>query len=182
MFESIVIPAIRNIKDYEKVLQTGQKTIVLLETRISQLEHLVKYAHKHGKKVLVHADLIYGLKADKYGIEFLINNVKADGIISTRADVITQVKRHRVMAIQRLFALDSHALNHNLEICRRVQPDYLEILPAILPRIIKEVHEETGIPIIAGGLIRTEQDVRKALKSGAAAVTTSMNRLWNFSG
>lgn len=86
----------------------------------------------------MHADLIYGLKTDKYGIEFLINNVKADGIISTRADVITQVKRHRVMAIQRLFALDSHALNHNLEICRRVQPDYLKYYQRFFQESLKK--------------------------------------------
>lgn len=180
LFESMVIPAIRKVKDFEKVLQSDHKTIVLLETRISQLEDLVKYAHRHEKKVLVHTDLIYGLKADKYGIEFLINNVKVDGIISTRGEVISQVKRQRIVAIQRLFALDSHALDHNLEICKRVQPDYIEILPAILPGIIKEVHEETGIPIIAGGLIRTEEDVQEALDNGVVAVTTSAKRLWNF--
>ncbi|MEI3600291.1 glycerol-3-phosphate responsive antiterminator, partial [Oceanobacillus sp. MO10714A] len=82
--------------------------------------------------------------------------------------------------IQRLFALDSHALDHNLQIWKRVNPDYIEILPAILPGIIKEVQEETGIPIIAGGLIRTEQDVKETIKNGAVAVTTSSNLLWEL--
>lgn len=180
LFKDKVIPAIRKIKDFEKVLESGHETIILLESRVSQLQNLVKYAHQYGKKIYVHADLISGLKADKYGIEFLTNNVKVDGIISTRGEVISLVKKQRIVAIQRLFALDSHALDHNLQIWKRVNPDYIEILPAILPGIIKEVQEETGIPIIAGGLIRTEQDVKETIKNGAVAVTTSSNLLWEL--
>ncbi|MEI3598798.1 glycerol-3-phosphate responsive antiterminator [Oceanobacillus sp. SE10311] len=93
MFKDKVIPAIRKIKDFEKVLESGHETIILLESRVSQLQNLVKYAHQYGKKIYVHADLISGLKADKYGIEFLTNNVKVDGIISTRGEVISLVKK-----------------------------------------------------------------------------------------
>lgn len=95
------------------------------------------------------------------------------------ADVIADVKKRGIVAIQRLFVLDSNALEHNLQSCKRVNPDYIEVLPAILPGIIKEIHEETGIPIIAGGLIRTEKDVKEALKNDAVRVTTSANHLWN---
>lgn len=181
MFKSTVLPAIRNMKDFEKALESNHETIILLETRVSQLQAMVKYLHKHEKKVFVHADLIHGLRADKYGVEFLLNNAKVDGVISTRNEVISIVKKQRIVAIQRLFVLDSQALNHNLEMCKRVNPDYIEVLPAILPGIIKEVHEETGIPIIAGGLIRTEQHVEEAIRNGAVAVTTSTKQLWDTS-
>lgn len=181
MFKQHVIPAVRNMKDFEKALESNHETIILLETRVSQLQAMVKYLHKHEKKVFVHADLIHGLRADKYGVEFLLNNAKVDGVISTRNEVISIVKKQRIVAIQRLFVLDSQALNHNLEMCKRVNPDYIEVLPAILPGIIKEVHEETGIPIIAGGLIRTEQHVEEAIRNGAVAVTTSTNQLWDTS-
>ncbi len=36
----------------------------------------------------------------------------------------------------------------------------------------------TGIPIFAGGFIRTVQDVENALQAGATAVTTSDTELW----
>lgn len=178
MFKQHVIPAIRNMKDFEKALKSDHEIIVFLETRISQLQGMVEYARKYNKKVFVHADLIHGLKADKYGVEFLIHNVKVDGIISTRSEVISFVKKKGVVSIQRLFVLDSHALEHNVELCKRVQPDYIEVLPAILPGIIKDVQEKTGIPIIAGGLIKTEQDVEEALENGAVVVTTSATQLW----
>ncbi|TAI19358.1 glycerol uptake operon antiterminator GlpP, partial [Bacillus velezensis] len=43
---------------------------------------------------------------------------------------------------------------------------------------IQEIKEKTGIPIFAGGFIRTEEDVEQALKAGAVAVTTSNTKLW----
>ena len=173
-----VIPAIRNMKDFEKVLITNHEYIIFLETRLSQVESIVKHAKQHNKKVLMHSDLIHGLKVDEYGLEYLINNVKVDGIISTRVNVIATAKKNNLISIQRLFALDSHALNHNLKACKKIQPDYIEVLPGIIPGISKEIHDETGIPVIAGGLIRTKEDVENALNNGAFAVTTSNKDLW----
>jgi glycerol uptake operon antiterminator len=115
---------------------------------------------------------------DEYGIEYLINNVKVDGIVSTRVNVISLAKKHNVIGIQRLFALDSHVLEHNVRISRKIRPDYIEVLPGIIPGIMEEIHEKTGIPLIAGGLIRTEEDIRSALNNGASAVTTSNRELW----
>ncbi|MEW9108497.1 MAG: glycerol-3-phosphate responsive antiterminator [Cytobacillus gottheilii] len=173
-----VIPAIRNMKDFEYALNKDHEYIIFLETRLSQAESVVKYAKKNGKKVFMHADLIQGLKMDEYGIEYLINNVKVDGIISTRVNVITLAKKHNIIAIQRLFALDSHVLENNVKVCRKIQPDYIEVLPGIIPGIMEEIHEKTGIPLIAGGLIRTKEDVEKSIENGAIAVTTSNRELW----
>lgn len=173
-----VIPAIRNMKDFEKALQTDHEKIIFLETRLSTVESTVKYAKKKGKQVYMHVDLIQGLKVDEYGLEYLVNNVKVDGIISTRANVISFARKRNIIGIQRLFALDSHALDHNLKACKKLQPDYIEVLPGVLPGIIQEIREETGIPVIAGGLIRTQNDVDIALRNGAHAVTTSNADLW----
>lgn len=173
-----IIPAIRNMKDFDDVLKTDHELIILLETRLSQLESTVKYAKQHKKKVLIHADLVQGLKVDEFGLEYLVHNVKIDGIISTKASVIAYAKKHNIIGIQRLFALDSHALKHNMNICKKIKPDYIEILPGVLPNIIKEIYDETGIPIIAGGLIRTQEDVDTAINASAYAVTTSNKALW----
>jgi glycerol uptake operon antiterminator len=61
---------------------------------------------------------------------------------------------------------------------RTTQPDFIEVLPGIMPKIIKEVHEKSGICILTGGLIRTVMDVENALSAGASAVTTSKKELW----
>ena len=74
--ESGIIPALRDIKHFEKMLKSKHETVILLETRVSQLADLVAYAKKHAKTVYVHADLVQGLKSDDYGIEFLIRLIQ----------------------------------------------------------------------------------------------------------
>lgn len=174
-----VLPALRNMKEFERLLKSDHEYIIYLEVRLSQLKTLVQTAKKAGKKVILHVDLIQGLKADMYGIEYLVREVKPDGIVSTRSNVITLAKKNKLMTIQRLFLLDSQALENNINLINQVKPDYIEILPGIIPSVIKEVNEKTGIPVIAGGLIRTEEDVRLAYKGGAVAISTSQPELWN---
>ncbi|MDC3416642.1 glycerol-3-phosphate responsive antiterminator [Aquibacillus salsiterrae] len=174
-----ILPAIRNMKDFEKAIEGNHNHVIFLETRLSQIGNLVKYSKQKNKIVFVHADLIQGLKADEFGMEYLVNDLKVDGILSTRGSVISSAKKHKVIAIQRLFALDSTAINHNIKLINNLKPDYIEVLPGIVPSIISEIYDKTGLPIIAGGLIRTTQDVRNALAGGAQAITTSRSDLWN---
>ncbi|WP_267882894.1 glycerol-3-phosphate responsive antiterminator [Planococcus massiliensis] len=37
--------------------------------------------------------LLQGLKIDEFGLGYLLNNVKVDGVISTRANVIASAKK-----------------------------------------------------------------------------------------
>jgi len=175
-----IIPAIRRMKDFEIALTTSHEWIVFLETRLGQLKSLVDYSKKANKKVLIHVDLVQGLKADEYGMEFLIHEMKPDGILSTRMNNIEFAKKHQTLAIQRLFLLDSLALENNYKLYNRVQPDCIEVLPGRIPEIIKQIYNQTNIPIIAGGLIEEETDVKVALKAGAVSVSTSNKRLWKF--
>ena len=173
-----VLPVLRNMKEFERLLNSDHEYIIYLEIRLSQLKALVQAAKKAHKKVILHIDLIQGLKADAYGIEYLVREVKPDGIVSTRSNVIAMAKKNKLMTIQRLFLLDSHALEHNIKLINQVKPDYIEILPGIIPSVIAEVYEQTGIPVIAGGLIRTEEDVQLAYGGGAVAISTSQAELW----
>ena len=173
-----VLPVLRNMKEFERLLKSDHEYIIFLEVRLAQLKQLVQVAKKANKKVILHVDLIQGLKTDAYGFEYLIREVKPAGIVSTRSNVISLAKKNNLMTIQRLFLLDSHALEHNIKLINQVQPDYIEILPGIIPSIIKEVHEKTGIPVIAGGLIRTAEDIQLAYDGGAEAISTSQAELW----
>ncbi|MBX0313365.1 glycerol-3-phosphate responsive antiterminator [Planomicrobium glaciei] len=175
-----VLPVLRNMKEFERLLSSDHEYIIYLEIRLSQLKALVQAAKKAKKKVILHIDLIQGLKADAYGIEYLVREVKPDGIVSTRSNVIAMAKKNKLMTIQRLFLLDSHALEHNIKLINQVKPDYIEILPGIIPSVIAEVHEQTGIPVIAGGLIRTKEDIELAYGGGAVAISTSQAELWEL--
>ncbi|MFC7371522.1 glycerol-3-phosphate responsive antiterminator [Fictibacillus iocasae] len=177
-FGQSVLPAARKMKDFEKLLKSDYEYIICLDAHISQLKFMLQMGHASKKKVLVHLDLINGLKADEYAVEFLAQDFKPAGIISTRSNCIIKAKKKNMIAIQRLFLLDSIALETSYKIVERAQPDFLEVLPGIMPEIIREVKNASGTPVIAGGLIRTKENVRMALDAGAEAVTTSNPELW----
>lgn len=173
-----ILPAVRRMKDLEKLLKLSYEYIIILDIHISQVRPVVDMVKANGKKPLLHADLIGGLKNDEYAAEYLCQIIRPAGLVSTRNGVITKTKQSGLLAIQRLFLLDTIALEKSYDMLERTKPDFVEVLPGIIPRMVTEVLERTGIPIIAGGLIRTVEDVEQAIQAGATAVTTSNYELW----
>ncbi|TDO11542.1 glycerol uptake operon antiterminator GlpP [Bacillus inaquosorum] len=173
-----ILPAIRNMKQFDEFLNSSFTYGVILDIHLGQLKGVIREAQKHGKNMMVHVDLIQGIKHDEYGAEFICQDIKPAGIISTRSNVIAKAKQKKIYAIQRLFLLDTSAMEKSMEFVGKHKPDFIEVLPGIVPSLIREIKEKTGIPIFAGGFIRTEEDVEQALKAGAVAVTTSNTKLW----
>ncbi|MBC6308034.1 glycerol-3-phosphate responsive antiterminator [Listeria sp. FSL L7-1582] len=173
-----VIPAAHNHRDVEKILSLDAEYMVMLETQVGQLKSLVNLAASGGKKVILHADLIHGLKNDEYAVDFLCQDVRPAGIISTRGNVILKAKQHKVLAIQRLFMLDSSAFTKSTALVQKTKPDYIELLPGILPTMVEQMTEQFNIPVIAGGLITTQAQVDEILAAKATAITTSQKSLW----
>ncbi|MBV2240725.1 glycerol uptake operon antiterminator GlpP [Bacillus inaquosorum] len=173
-----ILPAIRNMKQFDEFLNSSFSYGVILDIHLGQLKGVIREAQKHGKNMMVHVDLIQGIKHDEYGAEFICQDIKPAGIISTRSNVIAKAKQKKIYAIQRLFLLDTSAMEKSMEFVGKHKPDFIEVSPGIVPSLIREIKEKTGIPIFAGGFIRTEEDVEQALKAGAVAVTTSNTKLW----
>lgn len=174
-----VIPAIRRMEDMEYALSTSERVVVLLDTSLTDVRSVVRLAHDRSKKILVHVDLIQGLRPDEYGIRYLAKYVKPDGIISTRKSVIVSAKKLKLIAIQRLFMLDSLAMETGIQNAKSTKPDYIELLPGVIPKAVREVKEATRLPVITGGLIKCQEEVEQAFLAGAAGVTTSKKDLWS---
>ncbi|MGM0877198.1 MAG: glycerol-3-phosphate responsive antiterminator [Bacillota bacterium] len=175
-----ILPAFSSIKQFEKFLSSDYEIGVFLETHISQLVNIHRMANEHNKKIIYHVDLIHGLKNDEYATEYICQEYKPYGLISTKSNVILKAKQKGVIAIQRMFLIDSHALERSYRLVEKTKPDYIEVLPGAMPWMIKEVKERTDTNIFAGGLIRTTQDVEEALAAGADAITTSKRELWDY--
>ncbi|PKG23397.1 glycerol-3-phosphate responsive antiterminator [Niallia nealsonii] len=176
-----IIPASANMKEFEQFLQSDFEIGVFLEIHISQLKNIAAMAKQAGKKMIYHVDLIQGLKSDDFATEYICQEFRPYGLISTKSSVIQKAKQKHVLAIQRVFLLDSHAIEKSIKLVKRTQPDYIEVLPGAMPWMIAEIKEKLDTPILAGGLIRTKEDVGNALKAGAAGITTSKKELWeNF--
>ncbi|WP_215146005.1 glycerol-3-phosphate responsive antiterminator [Exiguobacterium qingdaonense] len=173
-----ILPAIRDMRDLERFLVSDLELGVLLEIHMSRLESIFSLLGKHQKKVFVHMDLIQGMKADEFATEYVCQTFKPFGVISTKGSVIVKAKQNGVVTVQRLFLIDSISLEKSLKHIERSKPDYIEVLPGIVPKYIQKIKERTGIPVFAGGLIETMEEVDSALKAGAEVVTTS-KRLWS---
>jgi len=173
-----LLPAIKHMKELEQLLDSSFEYIVMLGGRLGHLKAMVDLARQHDKKVLLHADLVDGLKNDEYAAEFLCQQIRPAGLISTRTNVIQKTKQNGLLSIQRVFLIDSGAMDKSIELAEKTEPNYIEVLPGVIPHMINEVKARTGIPVIAGGLIRSSAEVDQALCAGATAVTTSRRELW----
>lgn len=178
MIKQQIIPAISNHKDLEIYLKSKYDYCVIMSFHINHLDDVIAKIHNVGKKVIVHIDLINGLCNDKYGAEYLCQKLKVDGIISTKSNVLLTAKANKCLAIQRIFLIDSTSLSRSIDLVNKIEPDYLEVLPAIASGIISEIIHSVGMPIIGGGLITTQAEIDICLKVGLFAITSSKKELW----
>jgi glycerol uptake operon antiterminator len=177
--EQKILPASGNMKEFENFLKSPYEIGVYLDMHIAQLKNINLMAKEHNKKMIYHVDLIHGIKNDEYATEYICQEFKPYGLISTKSSVIQKAKQKGVVAVQRIFLIDSHALEKSYKLIEKTQPDYIEVLPGAMPKMITEVKERVKTPILAGGLIRTSEDVYAALEAGASGITTSKKELWN---
>ncbi|SNX54559.1 glycerol-3-phosphate responsive antiterminator [Thermoanaerobacterium sp. RBIITD] len=173
-----IIAAIRDINDLEDVYKSNSEVIFLLTSNILLLKDTISNIKEHNKTVFVHFDLIEGLGKDFKAVEYLKEEVKPDGIISTRNNILTYAKELGMCSIERIFLLDTQALKTGLNSIKQIEPTAIEVMPGIVHKITKELTTLVYHPIIAGGLVKTKEDVINALSAGAVAVSTSEKSLW----
>lgn len=179
MINQKILPALKTIKAVERVQKYNGEYVVLMDIHISQLGHAIKYLKKANKKIFIHLELIKGLKSDEFATEYLIHDLGVDGIISIKSAIIDKVKKLNKIAIQRIFLIDTHSLERSIEFVNKSKPDYIELLPGCIPKMIKFVSERTSVPVLAGGLIDTDEEVKMAINNGAVAITSSKLELVN---
>jgi glycerol uptake operon antiterminator len=176
-----VIAAFRDIENLrvEELKNTG--VLFILGGTIFDLPGIIKKAALSGKLLFVDIDLIKGIGKDAPGIQYLAREIRVNGIITTRSNLIKSAQKEGLISVQRIFVLDSESLAGGLNVIEKSGPDLVEILPGIiLPKIIKEIRKRTSVPIIAGGLIRKREEVREILASGAVGISTTKSSLFNY--
>ncbi|MEB6247445.1 glycerol-3-phosphate responsive antiterminator [Mammaliicoccus sciuri] len=173
-----ILPAIRSMKDMEKFFMMDYERCVLLDTHIGHLQGILEQMKKHQKEVMLHIDLIKGLSNDEAAVEYVIQQYKPHGIISTKSKIIKRAKKLNTLTILRVFILDSTALSRSIELIKQSDPDLVEVLPGVATKVIKEISDKTGKRIIAGGLINTKEEIDLAIESGAQYVTSSDITIW----
>jgi len=123
-----VIASIRNDTDFKYALNSKVAALFILYGDIFNLPQIMKECKKHNKLVFLHMDLIKGIGRDREGIIYLAKKELCNGIVTTKNNLINIAKKEGLIAIQRLFLLDSAALKTGEQLLKRNQPDAVEIL------------------------------------------------------
>ena len=171
--EKAVIAAVRTDEEFSAALQSKVGCIFLLCSNILTLQQKTETAHNAAKSVFVHLDMSEGIGRDAAGVAYLAG-LGVDGIISTRTAIIRAAREVGLPAVQRVFTIDSQAVQMSVG----ARPDYIEVMPGVIPKVIRRFCTTTDTPIIAGGLIETADEVAAAFASGAVAVSTANRGLW----
>ncbi|MDR5693861.1 MAG: glycerol-3-phosphate responsive antiterminator [Armatimonadota bacterium] len=175
-----IIAAIRREELTTEALSSSVAACFFLTGNLLNIERLVQEVKGAGKFVGVHLDLLEGIAPDRYGIRFLAT-LGVDTLITTRSHLVHLIKEEGILAIQRVFLLDSGALQTAARVVKDASPDAVEVLPGLIYRYLaEEVRKVVPVPIIAGGFIRTVEEAKEALRAGALAVSTSTQALWKY--
>lgn len=175
-----VIPAVKNKENFKEALDSGSEIIFVIMSNLLNIDEIVSELKKKGKIVFVHIDMVEGLSHSSYGIEYLIKRTKFDGIITTKHNMVVFANKNKIPVIQRFFLLDSFSFENTISHIRENKPSAIEILPGVMPKIIKRICKLVNIPVITGGLIDDKEDIINALRSGAEGVSTTKLELWKM--
>lgn len=179
-----VIAAVKNEEGLELCCRMEEiQVIFILYGDICTIGNIVKRIKHAQKTALVHIDLISGLSSREVSVDFIGSQTEADGIITTKPALIRRAKELGLNTVLRFFVIDSLSLKNieNLgEQHASARPDFIEVLPGVMPKVLKKISKISRIPMIAGGLITDREDVMGALNAGAAAVSATNQDVWRL--
>ncbi len=180
LFEnSKIIAAVKDEKSARYASVSECSVVFVLGCTICSLPKIVSLLVNKNKIVFVHVDLVEGLGKDTWAVEFLKNEIKPHGIISTRHHLIKHAKQLDMLAVQRMFLLDSSSIKTGIDMAEKSSADFIELMPGVIPKAISDIKKHIRQPIIAGGMITEKSEADIALKAGALAVSTSTMELWS---
>ena len=175
-----VIATAGNEDELALALKSDCRVVFLLTGSVMDVGALTRRVHDAGKLCVVHIDLIEGFSSKEIAVDAVCRETHAEGIISTRGALIKRAKQLGMAAVQRGFMLDSRSLASFEAQIQQSKPDFVEILPGLLPKVIETLKSRVDIPIIAGGFIHEKEDVIAALSAGALAVSSSCPDIWSM--
>lgn len=176
--KSPIVAAIKDDSGLCRCMESDSQIIFVLYGNINTINDIVKHLKDAGKTVFVHVDLLDGLAPREVTIEFLMKNTCLDGIISTKLPLIKCAKNLGLMTVMRFFVIDNLSLRNIRKKDYYQYADMIEILPGLMPKIIRQISEENQRPVIAGGLISEKSDIVTALTAGAVAISSTDQNVW----
>ena len=152
-----IVAAIKDMEGLEQCLKSDIQVVFILFGDICSIKNIVKRIKDSGKVAMVHIDLIAGLSGKEIALDY---------------------RELGLYTVLRYFVIDSMALVNIEKQNGSVLPDVIEILPGVMPKIIRKVNGISKVPVVAGGLISDREDVMLALDNGAVAISSTSKKVW----
>lgn len=175
-----IIASVKDVKNLDDALSSDCEIIFLLCGSIFNLKEIVGKAKKKNKMIFIHVDLVDGFSKDATALRYISEEIKPDGIISTKNSQLKTAKSLGMLTVQRIFIIDSLSIDTAVKASQMINPDAIEIMPGIMPRITKELSTSLDVPVIVGGLVSEKEEVINAVQSGALGVSTSSKEIWEM--
>lgn len=173
-----VAAAVKSNEDMQSALESDALLLFMLKGDAFQIAPFVAQAHKKGKGIVVHIDLVGGIGKDRAGIQYL-HQIGVDAVITSRSQLVAAGRAEGLVMIQRLLLVDDSALETGVRTIARAAPDFIEVLPGIIfPEVASILQQLLPGPFIAGGFIRDTSDVARIQAAGAVLSSSSTYELW----
>lgn len=176
--DSPIIAAIKDEDGLKKCKTSESKVIFILYGDICSIGDIVAGVKAAGKIAMVHLDLITGLSAKEIAVDFIKKYTQADGIITTKPALIKRARELSLSTILRLFVIDSMAYENIDRQIKNAHPDLIEILPALMPKVVSRICHSTNTPVIAGGLVSEKEDILELLEAGVISISSTNPDVW----
>lgn len=176
--ENPVIAAVREESELGEAVSSSVGAVFLLHADIFNIRRQVDYIKSNGKSALIHVDFLEGIGSDHRAIDYIREVIKPDGILSTRSASVKYAKGTGMLTVQRFFLVDSLSIDNLFKTVQSTQPDMVEVMPGIMPGVIRKITGKLKLPVIAGGLIADKAGIYDAIGAGAVGVSTSNVELW----
>ena len=176
--DSPIIAAVKDDEGLKKCLASESRVIFILYGDICNIPEIVGTVKSSGKIAMVHIDLIMGLSSKEIAVDFIQKYTKADGIITTKPALIKRAKELGLYTILRRFVIDSMAYENIEHQLRTAKPDLIEVLPALMPKVLSKICKLSSVPVIAGGLVSDKDDVMSLLQAGVVSISSTNEKIW----
>ena len=160
-----IIAAVRDEAGLNACLASDVRMVFTLFGDVCSIPTIVDRIRAANKFAVVHLDRVTGLASKEVAVDFIRQSTRADGVISTHTNLIQYAKSLGLFTALRAFLIDSIAL---------------DILPGLMPPMIRRVREQTGLPVLTGGLITQKAEILQALEAGALAISTTDPAVWSM--
>ena len=176
--DSPIIAAIKDDDGLSKCKESDSHVVFILYGDICNISDMVEEVKASGKIAMVHIDLINGLSSKEIAVDFIKKYTKADGIISTKPALIKRAHELSLYTILRLFVIDSMAYENITRQLKTCRPDLIEILPALMPKVVSRICKLADTPVIAGGLVSDKDDIMELLDAGVTSISSTNPDIW----